>query len=138
MLEKVVTVLLVTLVINLTGVRLVYADSKEEKQARFAEKIKANVLKPRIGESTRVKNYDAGLFVWQEANRTLSWRNKSKRHQRSLLPRVETEVFLLFDLVFTELGACQYRFYICNHLRVPAGVGHRVGMIKSELVRVFA
>ena len=55
MFKKVVTVLLVTLVINLTGVRLVYADSKEEKQARFAEKIKANVLKLGTGESTRVR-----------------------------------------------------------------------------------
>ena len=55
MFKKVVTVLLVTLVINLTGVRLAYADSKEEKQVRFAEKIKANVLKLGTGESTRVK-----------------------------------------------------------------------------------
>ena len=55
MFKKVVTLLLVTLVINLTGVRLAYADSKEEKQARFAEKIKANVLKLGTGESTRVK-----------------------------------------------------------------------------------
>ena len=55
MFKKVVTVLLVTLVINLTGVRLAYADSKEEKQARFAEKIKANVLKLGTGESTQVK-----------------------------------------------------------------------------------
>ncbi|HEX7333037.1 MAG TPA: hypothetical protein VF290_16155 [Pyrinomonadaceae bacterium] len=55
MFKKVVTVLLVTLVINLTGVRLAYADSKDEKQARFAAKIKANVLKLGTGESTRVK-----------------------------------------------------------------------------------
>ena len=55
MFKKVVTVLLVTLVINLTGVRVAYADSKEEKQVRFAEKIKANVLKLGTGESTRVR-----------------------------------------------------------------------------------
>ena len=55
MFRKLVTVLLVALVINVTGVRLVYAESKEEKQARFAEKIKANVLKLGTGESTRVK-----------------------------------------------------------------------------------
>ena len=55
MFKEVVTILLVTLVINLTGVRLAYADSKEEKQARFAEKIKANVLKLGTGESTRVR-----------------------------------------------------------------------------------
>lgn len=55
MFRKLVAVLLVALVINLAGVRLANAESKEEKQARFAEKIKANVLKLGIGESTRVK-----------------------------------------------------------------------------------
>ena len=55
MFRKVVTLMLVALVVNLGGVRLAYADSKEEKQARFAEKIKANVLKLGTGESTRVK-----------------------------------------------------------------------------------
>ena len=53
--RKLFTLLLIALVINLGGVRLAYADSKEEKQARFAEKIKTNVLKLGIGESTRVK-----------------------------------------------------------------------------------
>ena len=55
MLRKMFTVVLVAAVINLAGVRLAYAESKEEKQARFAEKIKANVLKLGTGESTRVK-----------------------------------------------------------------------------------
>lgn len=53
--RKLFTLFLIALVINLGGVRLAYADSKEEKQARFAEKVKANVLKLGIGESTRVK-----------------------------------------------------------------------------------
>ena len=55
MFRKLFTLLLVALAINLTGVRLAYADSKEEKQARFAEKIKVNVLKLGTGEATRVK-----------------------------------------------------------------------------------
>ena len=55
MFRKLVTLLLVALVINLASVRLVYAESKDQKQARFAEKIKANVLKLGNGESTRVK-----------------------------------------------------------------------------------
>lgn len=55
MFRKLVTLLVVALVINLSGVRLAHADSKEEKQARFAEKIKTNVLKLGTGESTRVK-----------------------------------------------------------------------------------
>ena len=55
MCRKVMTVLLVALVINLGGARLAYAESKEEKQARFTEKVKANVLKIGTGESTRVR-----------------------------------------------------------------------------------
>jgi len=55
MFRKLITFLLIALVINLGGARLAYADSKEEKQARFAEKVRANVLKLGIGESTRVK-----------------------------------------------------------------------------------
>ena len=55
MFRKLVTVLLIALMINLMGVRLAYADSREEKQTRFAEKIKASVLKLGTGESTRVK-----------------------------------------------------------------------------------
>ena len=55
MFRKVVTVLLVVFVVNLAGGRLAYADSKQEKQARFAEKIKASVLKLGTGESTKVK-----------------------------------------------------------------------------------
>jgi hypothetical protein len=55
MFRKLVTLLLVVFVINLAGVRLAYAESKEEKHARFAEKVKANVQKLGTGESTRVK-----------------------------------------------------------------------------------
>ena len=55
MFRKPIALLLVALVINLAGARLVLAESKEEKQARFAEKIKTNVLKLGIGESTRIK-----------------------------------------------------------------------------------
>ena len=55
MFRKLTTLLLVALIINLAGVRLAYAESKEEKQARYADKIKANVLKLGTGESTRVK-----------------------------------------------------------------------------------
>jgi hypothetical protein len=55
MFRKLMTLVLVALVINLAGVRLAHAESKEEKQARFAEKVKANVLKLGTGESSRVK-----------------------------------------------------------------------------------
>lgn len=55
MFKKAMTVLLVALVINLAGGRLAYSASKQEKPARFTEKIKASVLKLGTGESTRVK-----------------------------------------------------------------------------------
>jgi len=55
MFRKLFTLFLMAFVINLAGARLVFAESKEDKQARYAEKIKANVLKLGTGESTRVK-----------------------------------------------------------------------------------
>lgn len=55
MFKKLVSLSLVALVINLSAVTPAYAASKEEKQARFAEKVKANVLKLGTGEATRVK-----------------------------------------------------------------------------------
>lgn len=55
MFKKLFSLLLVALLVNLAGMRLAYADSKEEKQARFAEKVKANVLKLGTGEASRVK-----------------------------------------------------------------------------------
>ena len=55
MFKKVLSLLLVALLMNLVWVRPAYADSKEEKQARFAEKVKANVLKLGTGEAARVK-----------------------------------------------------------------------------------
>lgn len=55
MFRKLVALLFVSFVLNLAGIRLAYADSKEEKQTRFVEKVKANVLKLGTGESTRVK-----------------------------------------------------------------------------------
>ena len=55
MFKKLISLSLVALLINLAGMTPVYASSKEEKDARFAEKVKANVLKLGIGESARVK-----------------------------------------------------------------------------------
>jgi hypothetical protein len=55
MFKKLLSLTLVALLINLVGVAPAYAASKEEKQARFAEKVKASVLKFGTGESARVK-----------------------------------------------------------------------------------
>ena len=55
MFKKLLSLSLVALLINLAGVIPAYAVSKEEKQARFAEKVKASVLKFGTGEAARVK-----------------------------------------------------------------------------------
>ena len=55
MFKKIIALALAGLLINLAGVRLAYADSKEENQIRFAEKVKASVLKLGAGEAARVK-----------------------------------------------------------------------------------
>ncbi len=55
MFKKLLSLSLVALLINLTAMTPAYAASKEEKQARFAEKVKANVMKIGTGEAARVK-----------------------------------------------------------------------------------
>ena len=55
MFKKLLSLTLVALLINVTGEKLAYAESKEEKQARFAEKVKTSVLKLGTGEAARVK-----------------------------------------------------------------------------------
>ncbi|HKY43071.1 MAG TPA: hypothetical protein VJM50_08240 [Pyrinomonadaceae bacterium] len=55
MFKKLLSISLVALLINLTAMTPAYAASKEEKKARFAEKVKANVLKVGTGEAARIK-----------------------------------------------------------------------------------
>ena len=55
MFKKLLSLSLVALLINLAGMTPAYAASKEEKQARFAGKVKESVLKLGTGEAARVK-----------------------------------------------------------------------------------
>ena len=55
MFKKLMSLSLAVLLLNLAGMTTVYAASKEEKQARFAEKVKSNVMKLGTGEAARVK-----------------------------------------------------------------------------------
>lgn len=55
MFKKLLAVSLVALLINLIAMTPAYAASKEEKEARFAEKVKTNVLKVGTGQAARVK-----------------------------------------------------------------------------------
>jgi len=54
MVKKLVSVFLIALLVNLLGVGSAYAASKEEKQALFAEKVKATVMKFGTGETAKV------------------------------------------------------------------------------------
>ena len=55
MLKKFLCLALVGLLINLVSVEPVYAGSREEKQARFAEQVKRGVLKLGTGTDARVE-----------------------------------------------------------------------------------
>jgi PhoPQ-activated pathogenicity-related protein len=55
MFKKLFSIAIVALLINLAGMSLAFADSKDDKQARYTEKVKASVLKLGTGEEARVK-----------------------------------------------------------------------------------
>ncbi|HJR08185.1 MAG TPA: hypothetical protein VJ842_13065 [Pyrinomonadaceae bacterium] len=55
MLKKFLCLALAGLLINMVSVSPVYAGSKEEKQARFAEQVKAGILKLGTGTDARVE-----------------------------------------------------------------------------------
>ena len=53
--KKVLSFVLVVLLLNVVGVSSAYAGSKEEKEARFAEKVKAGIAKLGTGTEARVE-----------------------------------------------------------------------------------
>jgi hypothetical protein len=55
MYKKLLSLSLIALLINLAAMTPAYAASREEKQARFAGKVKESVLKFGTGEAARVK-----------------------------------------------------------------------------------
>ncbi len=55
MFEKVLSVALVGLLLNVTGVSLAHARSKEEKETRFAEKVKEGISKLGTGAAARIE-----------------------------------------------------------------------------------
>ena len=55
MFKKIFSLALIAFLINLAGTSLVFADSKDDKQARYTEKVKASVQKLGTGEAARVK-----------------------------------------------------------------------------------
>jgi hypothetical protein len=55
MFKKVLSLVLVGFLLNATGVRVAYAGSKEEKEARFAEKVKEGISKLGTGAGARIE-----------------------------------------------------------------------------------
>jgi hypothetical protein len=55
MLKKVLSLVLVGLLLNVIGVSSAYAGSKEEKESRFAEKVKEGISKLGTGAEARIE-----------------------------------------------------------------------------------
>ena len=55
MFKKVLSLVLAGFLLTVAGVRLAHADSKKEKEIRFAEKVKAGILKLGTGADARVE-----------------------------------------------------------------------------------
>jgi len=55
MLKKVISLVVVGFLLNMTGVSFAYAGSKEEKEIRFAEKVKAGISKLGTGAEARIE-----------------------------------------------------------------------------------
>ena len=55
MLKRVISLVLVGFLLSVTGVRPAYAGSKEEKETRFAEKVKEGIRKLGTGAEARIE-----------------------------------------------------------------------------------
>ncbi|HKO63371.1 MAG TPA: hypothetical protein VJV03_19565 [Pyrinomonadaceae bacterium] len=55
MFKKILSVVLVGFLFSVAGARLAYAGSREEKQTRFAEKVRDSINKLGIGEDARIE-----------------------------------------------------------------------------------
>jgi hypothetical protein len=55
MFKKILSLVLVGFLLNVTGVSVAYAGTKEEKEARFAEKVKEGISKLGTGAEARIE-----------------------------------------------------------------------------------
>ena len=123
MIKKLCSLALVALLINVAGVRLAYADSKEEKQARFAEKVKANVLKLGTGEAARVK---------------VKLRDKTKLE--GYISAADGEGFTVTDSktgTATQVAYPQVKSVKGNNLSTKAKIAIGVGIAAAVIVLIF-
>jgi hypothetical protein len=114
MFKKLLSVLLVVLLVNWAGLTLAYAESKDEKQARFTEKVKASVLKLGTGEASRV---------------TVKLRDNSKLE--GYLSAADGDSFAVTDRktgIATTVGYAQVKTVKGNNLSTGAKIAIGVGI----------
>ena len=90
MFRKILWLVLVGLLLNVAGVSSVYADSKEEKEARFAERVREGISRLGTGAEARVE---------------VKLRNKMKL--KGYVSEANTESFTVVD---THGGATQIAY----------------------------
>ena len=123
MFKKLLSLALVALLINVAGMRLAYADSKEEKQARFAEKVKASVLKLGTGEAARVK---------------VELRDKAKLE--GYISAADGEGFIVTNTktgMATQVAYPQVKSVKGNNLSTGAKIAIGVGIAATVIILIF-
>jgi len=123
MFKRIFAVTLAGLLINVAGVRLAYADSKEENQVRFAEKVKASVRELGTGEAARVK---------------VQLRDKTKLE--GYVSAADGEGFTVINPktgMVTEVAYPQVKSVKGNNLSTGAKVAIGVGIAIVALILIF-
>lgn len=123
MFKKLVSLVLVALLINIAGMRVAYADSKEEKQSRFTEKVKASVLKLGTGEAARVKV-----------------KLQDKRKIEGYISAADGEGFTVTNLktgIATEVAYAQVKSIKGNNLSTGAKIAIGVGIAAAIILIIL-
>ena len=119
MIKKLLALALALLMINLGGMTQAFAASKEEKEARFAEKVKTNVLKLGIGQAARVE---------------VKLRDKTKL--KGYISAADAESFTVTDTktgIATTVGYPQVKSVKGNNLSTGAKIAIGVGIAATIL-----
>lgn len=120
MLKKLVVLMIVALLLNVTGVHVVSAASKEEKRARFTEKVRVNIAKLGTGTSAVVK---------------VDLRDKSKI--KGYISSADAEAFTVIDPktgVSTAIPYSQVKGVKGNNLSTGVKIAIGVGIAAAVII----
>ena len=120
MLKKILSLALVVLVFNLASAPRVRAETKGEKEARFAEKVRAGVMKLGTGPQARVR---------------VKLRDKTKAE--GYVGRAGEEGFVLVDSktgAETEIAYAQVRQVKGNNLSTGAKIAIGLGILAAVII----